>query len=83
VRINLRRSAESRITVLSRAQALADAAAVFDNPDKVNTDIDQQLVVSAADITRAVKAHLTTANRVVLVTNPAGGASRGQSRRNR
>ncbi len=83
VRINLRRSAESRITVLSRAQALADAAAVFDNPDKVNTDIDQQLVVSAADITRAAKAHLTTANRVVLVTNPAGGASRGQSRRNR
>jgi zinc protease len=80
VRINLRRSAESRITVLSRAQALADAAAVFDNPDKVNTDIDQQLAVSAADITRAAKAHLTTANRVVLVTAPAS-APRGQDAR--
>jgi predicted Zn-dependent peptidase len=84
VRINLRRSAESRITVLSRAQALADAAAVFDNPDKVNTDIDQQLAVTAADITRAAKQHLTTANRVVLVTNPAPGSGRGQAgKRNR
>jgi zinc protease len=81
VRINLRRSAESRITVLSRAQALADAAAVFDNPDKVNSDIDLQLAVSADDITRAAKAYLTTANRVVLVTAPAGGAGRGQGSR--
>ena len=28
-----------RLTVLSRAQALADAAAVFDDPDRVNTDM--------------------------------------------
>jgi predicted Zn-dependent peptidase len=77
VRISLRRSVESRITVLSRAQALADAAAVFDNPDKVNTDIDQQLAITATDITRAARAHLTTANRVVLITAPT--ASRGQA----
>ena len=37
----------------------------------------------AADITRAAKQHLNTANRVVLVTNPAPGATRGQTRRNR
>src|SRR5450756_2914082 len=74
VRISVRRGAESRITALSRAQALADAAAVFDDPNKVNTDIDLQLAVSAADIQRAAKAHLLTANRVVFVTNPAGGA---------
>ena len=78
VRISVRRSAESRITVLNRAQALADAAAVFDNPEKVNTDIDQQLAVTAADITRAAKAYLTTANRVVLVTAPSGGAQGGR-----
>jgi zinc protease len=74
VRINVRRGAESRLTALSRAQALADAAAVFDDPNKVNTDSDQQLSVSAADIQRAAKAHLITANRVVFVTSPASGA---------
>jgi zinc protease len=77
VRISVRRSAESRLTALSRAQALADAAAVFDDPNKVNSDIDLQLAVSAADIQRAAKAHLLTANRVVFVTNAAGGAQQG------
>ena len=83
VRLNVRRGAESRITVLSRAQALADAAAVFDNPDKVNSDIGDQLAVTAADITRAAKAHLTTANRVVLVTAPSGGGRGAGMRRQR
>jgi zinc protease len=75
VRINVRRGAESRLTALSRAQALADAAAVFDDPNKVNTDSGLQIAVSAADIQRAAKTHLITANRVVFVTNPAPGAS--------
>ena len=80
VRINVRRGAESRLTALSRAQALADAAAVFDDPDKMNTDSDRQMEVTAADIQRAAKAHLVAANRVVLVTNPAAGG-RGQGGR--
>jgi predicted Zn-dependent peptidase len=80
VRISVRRSAESRLTALSRAQALADAAAVFDDPNKVNSDIDLQLAVSAADIQRAAKAHLLTANRVVFVTIPAGGTQQGGRR---
>lgn len=83
VRISVRRGAESRLTALSRAQALADAAAVFDDPNKVNTDSDLQLAVSAADIQRAAKAHLLTANRVVFVTNPAGGAQGQGGRRGR
>ena len=80
VRINVRRGAESRLTALSRAQALADAAAVFDDPNKVNTDSDLQMAVSAADIQRAAKAHLLTANRVVFVTSPTGGAQQGGRR---
>ena len=80
VKINVRRGAESRLTALSRAQALADAAAVFDDPNKVNTDSDLQLAVTAADIQRAAKAHLLTANRVVFVTNPAPGAQQGGRR---
>ena len=73
VRINIRRGAESRITALNRAQALADAAAVFDDPNKVNTDSDLQLAVTAADIERAAKAYLVKSNQVVLVTAPAAG----------
>jgi zinc protease len=80
VKINVRRGAESRLTALSRAQALADAAAVFDDPNKVNTDSDLQLAVTAADIQRAAKAYLLTANRVVFVTNPAPGAQQGGRR---
>jgi predicted Zn-dependent peptidase len=83
VRIGVRRGAESRITALSRAQALADAAAVFDDPNKVNTDSDLQLAVTAADIQRAAKAHLVAANRVVFVTRPAAGAAGQGGRRGR
>jgi predicted Zn-dependent peptidase len=80
VKINVRRGAELRLTALSRAQALADAAAVFDDPNKVNSDSDLQLAVTAADIQRAAKAYLVTANRVVFVTSPAGGAQQGGRR---
>jgi zinc protease len=83
VRINVRRGAESRLTALSRAQALADAAAVFDDPNKVNTDSDLQMAVTSADIQRAAKAHLVAANRVVLVTIPAGGAQGQGGRKGR
>ncbi len=73
VRIALRRSAENRITALSRAQALADAAAVYNDPDRVNADLAAQLAVTAADIQRAARTDLKMANRVVVVTVPAGG----------
>jgi hypothetical protein len=76
--MTVRRAAESRITVLSRAQGLADAAAVFDDPDKVNTDVDAQLAIKPADIQRAAKANLVRANSVVVMTQPdAGGAAPG------
>ena len=75
VRMSLLRSAENRLTALSRAQALADAAAVYDDPNRVNTEIESQLVVNAQDIIRAAKANLVNANKTVVVTQPAG---RGQ-----
>ncbi len=82
VRISLRRSAENRITALSRAQALADAAAVYDDPNRVNTEIDAQLAITAADIQKAAKADLVKANSVVVVTTPAaGGGGRGRGGR--
>ena len=75
-RMALLRSAENRLTALSRAQALADASAVYDDPARVNTEVNAQLAVSAADIQKAAKAELLTANRVVVVTQPAGGRNR-------
>jgi zinc protease len=76
VRIGLQRAAESRLTVLSRAQALADNAALYNDPNRVNSEIDQQLAVTPADIQKAVRAYLVASNRVVIDTLPAGGASR-------
>jgi len=80
VHMSLLRSAEGRITALSRAQALADAAAVYDDPNRVNTETELQLAVTAADIQKAAKADLVMANRVVVVTQPGGGRSGGRNR---
>jgi predicted Zn-dependent peptidase len=76
VRMSLRRGAENRLTALSRAQALADAAAVYNDPNRVNTELEQELAVTAPDIQRAARAALLTANRVVVVTTPKGGGQR-------
>jgi zinc protease len=78
VRIAVRRSAEGRLTALARAEALADAAAVYNDPNLVNTQIDEELQVTAADIQRAAKADLLNANRVVMVTTPKAGAAGGR-----
>jgi predicted Zn-dependent peptidase len=80
VRINQLRAAENRLTALSRAQALADAAAVFDDPNRVNTDPDRIMAISAADVQRAAKTNLVKANSVVLITQPTGGAQGGGRR---
>jgi zinc protease len=78
VRMNQLRAAENRSTALGRAQALADATAVFDDPNRVNTDPEGVMKISAADVTRAAKANLNKANSVVLITQPAGGAQGGR-----
>jgi predicted Zn-dependent peptidase len=78
VRISLRRSAELRLTALSRAQALADDAAVYDDPNRINTELDDQLAITAADIQRAAKARLLASDRVVVVTLPASRRPGGQ-----
>jgi hypothetical protein len=48
----------------------------------VNTEIDAQLAITAADIQKAAKADLVKANSVVVVTTPAaGGGGRGRGGR--
>jgi len=82
VRIALERAAENRLTVLSRAQALADDAALYNDPNRINTEIDQQLAVTAADTQKAVRTYLVASNRVVIETLPAGGGSRPRRNQN-
>lgn len=67
-----RRSAvSSRESTLYRAVRLADDAVLYNDPNRINTYLDQQLAVTAEDIQRVAKTYLTRANRVVIYTAPA------------
>jgi len=78
VRASLRRNAVQRLgSALGRAQALADDTALYNDPNLINTEIPDELNVTAADVQRAMKKYLTQNNRVVVVTQPAPGAGRG------
>jgi zinc protease len=69
----LRRSAVSqRESVLNIAATLADGAAVYNHPNRINTEMEKRLAVTAADIQKAAKAYLTNSNRVVVIAAPAG-----------
>jgi zinc protease len=76
VRNRLRLNAVQRITVLSRAQTLADDAALYNDPNRINTEVDKELAITAADIQKAVKTYLVASNRVVIETAPAAGGGR-------
>jgi zinc protease len=75
VRALIRRSAVSpRESVLGTAVSLADGAALYNDPNRINTDYDKLMAVTAADIQNAAKKYLMKANRVVVTTVPAGAA---------
>jgi zinc protease len=57
---------------------LADAAAVYNDPNRVNTEIPTELAVTPADIQRSAKALLTKSNRVVITTMPAAAVRGGR-----
>ena len=61
----------SRESVLSVAISLADDTALFNDPNRINTESEKLLAVTAADIQRAAKAWLRSNNRVIVVTEPA------------
>jgi zinc protease len=71
-----RRGAVSgRDRALSTASSLADNAALYNDPDRINTEYAKRMAVTAADIQKAAGAWLRTANRVVLVTTPAAASA--------
>ncbi|HET8550216.1 MAG TPA: hypothetical protein VFL57_19530, partial [Bryobacteraceae bacterium] len=63
-------------STMYRAIVLADNAAIYNDPNRINTDLARRLAVTAADIHRVAKKYLEPANRVVITTVPAGEGSR-------
>ncbi len=63
-----------RESVLSTAVSLADNTALYNDPNRVNTEYERRLAVTAADIQKAAQKYLRTANRTVIETVPAGAA---------
>jgi zinc protease len=72
VRSGIRRGAVSgRESALNTAIQLADDAALYNDPNRINTESDKRLAVTAADIQKAAQAYLKASNRVVVTTLPA------------
>jgi predicted Zn-dependent peptidase len=68
--------------VLSTAISLADNTALYNDPNRINTEPQKQLAVTAEDIQKAAAKYLRTANRVVVETVPAGGPARPPAKQN-
>ncbi len=74
VRTSARRSAVSvRESALSRALTLANDASVYNDPNRINTQTDKLMAVSAADLQRVARTYLRNDNKVVMETTPAAG----------
>lgn len=71
-RMGIRRGqAGSRQSELNIAITLADDAALYNDPNRINTESEKRLAVTADEIQKAAKAYLQTSNRVVVVSMPA------------
>jgi zinc protease len=74
-RMGIRRGALGpRQSALNKAITLADDTALYNDPNRINTDYEKRLAVTAAEIQKAAKTYLRTNNRVVVVTMPAAMA---------
>jgi zinc protease len=62
---------------LSRAIGLAEYALIYNDPGQLNTRWDRLTKLSAADVQRVARQHLTADNRSVIVTRPRPGAGSG------
>jgi zinc protease len=60
----------NRETNLGKSQALGEAAVLLGDPNRVNTDLQRLLAVTADDIQRVAKKYLTDTNRYVFYYLP-------------
>jgi zinc protease len=76
VKTSARRGAVSvRESALSRALALANNASVYNDPNRINTETDKLVAVSAADVQRVARTYLRNDNKIVMETTPAAASS--------
>ena len=59
-----------RETNNGKASALAEAAVLLGDPNRVNTELENLSKVTAADVQRVMKKYLTDANRLVIYYLP-------------
>jgi zinc protease len=72
VRISSRRGAVNlRESSIGRAQTLADNAALYNDPNRINTNPQKVASVTAPDVQRVMSTYLKNTNRVVMQTLPA------------
>jgi predicted Zn-dependent peptidase len=71
----LRGAAAPRESALSTAITLADNTALYNDPNRINTEYEKRRTLTAAEIQKAAQACLRTANRVVVITQPAAAAA--------
>jgi zinc protease len=64
-----------RETNLGKSQALGDAAVLFGDPNRVNTELDKLQGVTAADVQRVAKKYFTPENRYVFTYLPESARS--------
>jgi zinc protease len=79
VRMEVKRGKVEQLEgTLYRAQALAQDAVYYNDPNVINTSNDKLLSVTKDQIQKAARTYLTEANRTVLITlpKPQGGGSR-------
>ncbi len=75
VRTSSRRGSVSlRESALGRALMLADNAAVYNDPNRINTSPEKLVAVTAADVQRVAQKYLKSKNRIVMETTPAAAA---------
>jgi len=75
VRTSARRGAVGlRESTVGRAQTLADNAAMYNDPNRINTSPEKLAAVGPADVQRVAGRYLQSANRVVVHTMPAAPA---------
>jgi len=72
VRVSSRRGAVNlRESSIGRAQTLADNAALYNDPNRINSNPEKLARVTAPDVQRVMATYLKNSNRVVMQTLPA------------
>lgn len=64
-------SAEQLDTPLGKASFLARSALYYDDPNRVNTELNRILAATAKDVQRVARKYLVKTNRAVVIAQPA------------